>query len=79
MEVLRQEVERAVTEICQDYILERKNKRIALELPEIKCLLVGTREQPPPSVVGSSCVYVILRPDKKLYVGEVNTNFSILS
>ncbi|XP_022640247.1 DNA mismatch repair protein MSH1, mitochondrial isoform X2 [Vigna radiata var. radiata] len=72
MEVLRQEVERAVTEICQDYILERKNKRIALELPEIKCLLVGTREQPPPSVVGSSCVYVILRPDKKLYVGETD-------
>jgi len=79
MEVLRQEVERAITVICQDYILERKSKKIALELPEIKCLVIGTREQPPPSVVGSSSVYVILRPDKKLYVGEVNTNFSILS
>ncbi|QCE05782.1 DNA mismatch repair protein MutS [Vigna unguiculata] len=72
MEVLRQEVERAITVICQDYILERKSKKIALELPEIKCLLIGTREQPPPSVVGSSSVYVILRPDKKLYVGETD-------
>lgn len=79
MEGFRQEVERAITVICQDYIMERKNKKIALELPEIKCLLIGKREQPPPSVVGSSSVYVIFTPDKKLYVGEVTTNFSILS
>nr|ABA29739.1 DNA mismatch repair protein [Phaseolus vulgaris] len=72
MEGFRQEVERAITVICQDYIMERKNKKIALELPEIKCLLIGKREQPPPSVVGSSSVYVIFTPDKKLYVGETD-------
>ncbi|XP_020230087.1 DNA mismatch repair protein MSH1, mitochondrial [Cajanus cajan] len=72
MEVLREEVESAVTMICQDHIMEQKSKKIALELTEIKCLLVGTREQPPPSVVGSSSVYVMFRPDKKLYVGETD-------
>ncbi|KAH1138026.1 hypothetical protein GLYMA_10G130700v4 [Glycine max] len=70
MEVLREEVERAVTVICQDHIKDLKCKKIALELTEIKCLIIGTRELPPPSVVGSSSVYVMFRPDKKLYVGE---------
>jgi len=74
MEVLREEVERAVTVICQDHIKDLKCKKIALELTEIKCLIIGTRELPPPSVVGSSSVYVMFRPDKKLYVGEVNLN-----
>ncbi|KAL2326618.1 hypothetical protein Fmac_025676 [Flemingia macrophylla] len=72
MKALRKEVESAVTVICQDHIMEQKSKKIALELTEIKCLLVGTREQPPPSVVGSSSVYVMFRPDKKLYVGETD-------
>ncbi|TKY53578.1 DNA mismatch repair protein MSH1 [Spatholobus suberectus] len=72
MEVLREEVESAVTVICQDHIMEQKSKKIALELTEIKCLLIRTREQPPPSVVGSSSVYVMFRPDKKLYVGETD-------
>uniref|UniRef100_A0A0R0HSK2 DNA mismatch repair protein n=1 Tax=Glycine max TaxID=3847 RepID=A0A0R0HSK2_SOYBN len=72
MEVLREEVERAVTVICQDHIKDLKCKKIALELTEIKCLIIGTRELPPPSVVGSSSVYVMFRPDKKLYVGETD-------
>ncbi|KAH1229274.1 DNA mismatch repair protein MSH1, mitochondrial [Glycine max] len=54
MEVLREEVERAVTVICQDHIKDLKCKKIALELTEIKCLIIGTRELPPPSVVGKS-------------------------
>ncbi|RZB87022.1 DNA mismatch repair protein MSH1, mitochondrial-like isoform X2 [Glycine soja] len=72
MEFLREEVERAVTVICQDHIKDLKCKKIALELTEIKCLIIGTRELPPPSVVGSSSVYVMFRPDKKLYVGETD-------
>ncbi|XP_027363720.1 DNA mismatch repair protein MSH1, mitochondrial isoform X2 [Abrus precatorius] len=71
MDALRMEVESAVTVICQDHIMEQQSKKIASELTEIKCIFIGTREQPPPSVVGSSSVYVILRPDKKLYVGEL--------
>lgn len=74
VDVFCEEVERAVTMICQDHIMEQKKSKIKLELNEIKCFLIGTREQPPPSVVGSSSVYVMFRPDKKIYVGEVNLN-----
>ncbi|KAI7747625.1 hypothetical protein M8C21_024620 [Ambrosia artemisiifolia] len=38
----------------------------------MRCVLVRPREQPPPSTIGTSSVYVILRPDKKLYVGETD-------
>ncbi|KAK7279171.1 hypothetical protein RJT34_24217 [Clitoria ternatea] len=72
MEVLHKEVESAVILACQDYIMEQHSEKIALELNKIKCVIIGAREQPPPSVVGSSSVYVIFRPDKKLYVGETD-------
>ncbi|CAJ1967975.1 unnamed protein product [Sphenostylis stenocarpa] len=72
VEVLHEEVKSAVSVICRDHVMEQKSKNIALEVTEIKCLLIRTREQPPPSVVGSSSVYVMLRPDKKLYVGETD-------
>lgn len=70
-EVLRREVESAITVICQDLIMELQRKKIASELTKIKCFLIGRRERPPPSTIGSSSVYVMLRPDKKLYIGEV--------
>ncbi|KAK7393123.1 hypothetical protein VNO78_21577 [Psophocarpus tetragonolobus] len=72
MDVLREEVESAVTVICQDHIMEQNSKKIPLQLTETKCLLIRPRELPPPSVVGSSSVYVMFRPDKKLYVGETD-------
>lgn len=74
-EVLHREVESAINVICQDFITELHRKQNSSELTKIKCFLIGTREWPPPSTIGSSSVYVILRPDKKLYVGEVNHNF----
>ncbi|XP_061338295.1 DNA mismatch repair protein MSH1, mitochondrial [Gastrolobium bilobum] len=72
MEILHEEVESAINVICQDLIMELQRKKITSELIEIKCVLIGAREEPPPSTIGSSCVYLMLRPDKKLYVGETD-------
>lgn len=71
-EVLYQDVESAVTLICQEKIMEHQRKRTASEINEIKCILISARELPPPSTVGSSSVYVMLRPDNKLYVGQTD-------
>ncbi|KAI3683359.1 hypothetical protein L1987_83862 [Smallanthus sonchifolius] len=38
----------------------------------VRGVLVRPCQQPPPSTIGASSVYVILRPDKKLYVGETD-------
>ncbi|XP_024030743.1 DNA mismatch repair protein MSH1, mitochondrial isoform X1 [Morus notabilis] len=70
MELLQKEVETAVTMICQRKLIELYKKEKTSELTEIHCVLIGAREQPPPSTVGAACVYVMLRPDKKLYVGQ---------
>ncbi|XP_022873174.1 DNA mismatch repair protein MSH1, mitochondrial isoform X4 [Olea europaea var. sylvestris] len=72
VEKLRIEVENAVISICQKRLTELYQKKNALELPAMKCVLVAAREQPPPSTIGNSTVYVILRPDKNLYVGETD-------
>ncbi|KAI4345903.1 hypothetical protein L6164_012989 [Bauhinia variegata] len=63
LEVLHKKVESAITLICQEN---------TSELLEMKCVLIGGKEQPPPSTIGASSVYVILRPDKKLYVGQTD-------
>lgn len=70
MEVL-QEVESAITLICQKMLVELDNEK-ASGLADIQCIPIHVREQPPPSTVGASCVYVIFRADRKLYVGQVN-------
>ncbi|KAM6565575.1 hypothetical protein CsatA_024703 [Cannabis sativa] len=72
MEVLQKEVETNVIMICQKKLIELHKKEKIPELSEIHCVPVGPREQPPPSTVGASCVYVMLRPDKKLYVGQTD-------
>ena len=71
VEDLHQEVENAIIVICQEKIMELRRKRMISELTEIKCVLISAREKPPPSTVGSSSVYVMLRPDNKIYVGQV--------
>lgn len=76
-EVLYQDVESAVTVICQEKIMELQRKRITSEINEINFVLISARELPPPSTVGSSSVYVMLRPDKKLYVGQVHSLLSV--
>ncbi|KAM7485351.1 hypothetical protein LguiA_001360 [Lonicera macranthoides] len=72
MEILRKEVESAVTIICQKKLIELYKKKNISELATVNCVLIAAREQPPPSTIGASSVYVILRPDKKLYVGETD-------
>lgn len=71
MEILQKEVERAIIVICQRKLTELYKKEKTSELVEILCVPIGAREQPPPSTIGVSSVYVILRPDKNLYVGQV--------
>ncbi|XP_051127886.1 DNA mismatch repair protein MSH1, mitochondrial isoform X2 [Andrographis paniculata] len=62
VENLCREVESAVVSICS------QNSRAG----DVKCVVIGAKEQPPPSTIGCSTVYVILRPDGKLYVGETD-------
>ncbi|KAF7146041.1 hypothetical protein RHSIM_Rhsim04G0171100 [Rhododendron simsii] len=71
LEILQKEVESAVTIVVQKKLIELYNKKNLSEFPEVKCVAIAAREQPPPSTIGSSSVYVMLRPDRKLYVGEV--------
>lgn len=69
--LLRKEIESVVTTICKKKLLDLYNKRSISELIEVVCVAVGAREQPPPSTVGRSSIYVIIRRDSKLYIGQV--------
>ncbi|XP_031113390.1 DNA mismatch repair protein MSH1, mitochondrial isoform X1 [Ipomoea triloba] len=68
-EILCKEVENAITAICQKKLTELYKTKNTSELA-VKCVLIAVREQPPPSTIGTSTVYVMLRPDNKLYVGQ---------
>ncbi|KAK1313001.1 hypothetical protein QJS10_CPA06g00054 [Acorus calamus] len=70
LETFQKEVENIVALICQERLVELHNQKSILELPEVNCVTVSAREQPPPSTIGVSSIYVILRPDKKLYIGQ---------
>ncbi|WRX19890.1 GIY-YIG endonuclease - like 3 [Theobroma cacao] len=72
MEVLQKEVDSAVTLICQKKLMELYKQRNTLELPILNSVAIAAREQPPPSTIGASCLYVMFRPDKKLYIGETD-------
>ena len=69
--LLQMDVESIVTAICKDKLLDLYNKRSISELVEVVCVTVGARQQPPPSTVGRSSIYIIIRCDNKLYVGQV--------
>ncbi|XP_047315981.1 DNA mismatch repair protein MSH1, mitochondrial [Impatiens glandulifera] len=71
MEILFKKVENAVTKICQKKLMEIW-KRDPSEPAEVNCTMVSAREQPPPSTIGASSVYVMFGLDKKLYVGETD-------
>uniref|UniRef100_A0A0E0PBB9 DNA mismatch repair proteins mutS family domain-containing protein n=1 Tax=Oryza rufipogon TaxID=4529 RepID=A0A0E0PBB9_ORYRU len=70
--LLRKEIESVVTTICKKKLLDLYNKRTISELIEVVCVAVGAREQPPPSTVGRSSIYVIIRRDSKLYIGQTD-------
>uniref|UniRef100_A0A1J3E1G5 DNA mismatch repair protein MSH1, mitochondrial n=2 Tax=Noccaea caerulescens TaxID=107243 RepID=A0A1J3E1G5_NOCCA len=57
---LENDLTKAITKICGKKMIEPV------------ALAIGARELPPPSTVGSSCVYVMLRPDKRLYIGQTD-------
>eukprot|EP00252_Welwitschia_mirabilis_P026993 TRINITY_DN9073_c0_g1_i2.p1 TRINITY_DN9073_c0_g1~~TRINITY_DN9073_c0_g1_i2.p1 ORF type:complete len:1166 (-),score=225.50 TRINITY_DN9073_c0_g1_i2:15-3476(-) len=60
---------------CKERLMEYRNKHSTLEsscAEKISCLSIGAREQPPPSLTNCSCVYILQRPDGKLYVGETD-------
>ena len=68
--LLPKDVESIVTAKCKDKLLDLYNKRSISELVEVVCVTVGAREQLPPSTVGRSSIYIIIRRDNKLYVGQ---------
>ncbi|KAJ4840276.1 DNA mismatch repair ATPase msh1 [Turnera subulata] len=67
--VEKNDLKSAITLICQRKLTELYEQKNTPELAAVNCLAIGIREQPPPSTIGASCVYVMLRPDKRLYVG----------
>lgn len=71
VEAVDKNIEHIVTIICQRKLIELYKQKTILELVVVQCVTIGAREQPPPSTIGASCVYVMLRPDKRLYVGVV--------
>ncbi|XP_038881785.1 DNA mismatch repair protein MSH1, mitochondrial isoform X3 [Benincasa hispida] len=70
--VLWKKIEAAITAICQKKLIEFHKDKNTLKPAEIQCVLIDAREKPPPSTIGASSVYVILRPDGKFYVGQTD-------
>ncbi|KAM7261388.1 hypothetical protein ACFE04_008755 [Oxalis oulophora] len=67
-ETLQKKVKSAVVLICQKKLSEiYEQVSIVADV-----VAVSAKELPPPSTVGHSSVYVMLRPDKRLYVGETD-------
>ncbi|XP_038701517.1 DNA mismatch repair protein MSH1, mitochondrial isoform X1 [Tripterygium wilfordii] len=71
-EVLQKEVENAIVTICQKKLIELYKPTNTSKLALVQCVIIAAREQPPPSTIGASSVYIMLRPDKKLYVGQTD-------
>ncbi|XP_043705942.1 DNA mismatch repair protein MSH1, mitochondrial isoform X1 [Telopea speciosissima] len=72
IEILRKGVANAITVICQQKLIELHKQRNVSELVVVNCVAIAARELPPPSTIGASSVYVMFRPDKKLYVGQTD-------
>ncbi|KAF6144424.1 hypothetical protein GIB67_024651 [Kingdonia uniflora] len=72
LEVLQKEVGIAVAKICRERLNKLYKDRNISEVVEVSCVKVSAKEQPPPSTVGASSIYVMFRPDKKLYVGQTD-------
>ncbi|CAA7398957.1 unnamed protein product [Spirodela intermedia] len=71
-QILMEEVEKAVTVICRKKLIDLHKSKIIQNLSEVACTYVDAREQPPPSTIGSSSIYILFRPDKRLYVGQTD-------
>ncbi|KAL8483217.1 hypothetical protein ACS0TY_026049 [Phlomoides rotata] len=71
-DIFNEELERAMIRICEKRLIDSYKKNGDSDSSSMRCVLIGAKEQPPPSTIGASSVYVILRPDKKLYIGETD-------
>ncbi|KAH9620054.1 hypothetical protein KSS87_003535, partial [Heliosperma pusillum] len=71
-DILKGKVQRVVSAICKKKLMELNKLGDTSEVTDLKFISIGVREQPPPSTIGVSSVYVMLRPDKRLYVGETD-------
>lgn len=61
-------------DICKRKIIEMQrgsSKHTSEEILQIDFTLVRERELPPPGATSRSCVYLIIRPDGKFYIGQV--------
>ncbi|VFR01558.1 unnamed protein product [Cuscuta campestris] len=65
----KEDLEKSITTICQEKLMKFHKIENTSE-SSIKYFMISVREQPPPSTIGTSTVYVMLRPDNKLYVGQ---------
>ncbi|KAL5990255.1 DNA mismatch repair ATPase msh1 [Asimina triloba] len=68
--ILQKEVKSVIMMICQKRLTELYKQMVLSDFAEATCIIVGAREQPPPSTIGVSSVYVLLQPGKQLYVGQ---------
>ncbi|XP_075085500.1 DNA mismatch repair protein MSH1, mitochondrial isoform X1 [Nicotiana tabacum] len=66
------ELEDAISLICHKKLFELCKVKNASEVAAVKCVLIAAREQPAPSTIGASSVYIMLRPDKNFYVGQTD-------
>ncbi|KAL3359886.1 hypothetical protein AABB24_016402 [Solanum stoloniferum] len=65
-------LEDAICLICEKKLIELYKMKNPSEMAMVNCVLIAAREQPAPSTIGASSVYIMLRPDKKLYVGQTD-------
>ncbi|MCD9639805.1 DNA mismatch repair ATPase msh1 [Datura stramonium] len=80
-EILIQRAEELYNSAYRNQISKKKDQKRLSELYKmknpsevatVKCVLIAAREQPAPSTIGASSVYIMLRPDKKFYVGQTD-------
>ncbi|GLJ24672.1 hypothetical protein SUGI_0471830 [Cryptomeria japonica] len=70
---LLKEAENAFISTCQKKLRELDGRELLLtKSSNICCSSIGACEQPPPTMVKTSCVYILQRPDGKFYVGQTD-------
>ncbi|PHU21561.1 DNA mismatch repair protein MSH1, mitochondrial [Capsicum chinense] len=72
MGISSKKLEDAIRLICQKKLLELYKVKNPSEVATVNCVLIAAREQPAPSTIGASSVYIVVRPDKKFYVGQTD-------
>nr|XP_016443460.1 PREDICTED: DNA mismatch repair protein MSH1, mitochondrial-like [Nicotiana tabacum] len=66
------ELEDAIFLICHKKLIELCKVKNASEVANVNCVLISAMEQSAQSTIGALSVYIMLRPDKKFYVGQTD-------